>query len=294
MVSSERLTLLAVTQTCFESAMYLFVFMWTPALEAAQAALSTTGPGGAGLAQPSAEQGIMEKDLAGEAPAAAARGLQGEEAPEPQAEAGGEAVPHGLVFAGFMVCVMAGSRCFQLLGRQVRVEGLLRWTFTAACASMAVCALLPTRTALLAAFSVFEVCCGVYFPGQGTLRSRYIPEEVRSSVANLSRLGLNFIVVLVLSNLQAFEQQTVFMLSAVLLAVAALAQFMLESISIEHGGRGGSSEDGQELASGSSAAEETLPTARASLQPGTPRPAWRPGAGLARPAGPGRMRGKKD
>jgi len=40
MASSERLTLLAVTQTCFESAMYLFVFMWTPALEEAQKMLA--------------------------------------------------------------------------------------------------------------------------------------------------------------------------------------------------------------------------------------------------------------
>lgn len=34
MMSNEKVLLLGIIQSCFESAMYIFVFMWTPALEA--------------------------------------------------------------------------------------------------------------------------------------------------------------------------------------------------------------------------------------------------------------------
>ena len=34
-MSNEKVVLLGVIQSCFESAMFIFVFMWTPAMEAA-------------------------------------------------------------------------------------------------------------------------------------------------------------------------------------------------------------------------------------------------------------------
>jgi hypothetical protein len=33
MMSNEKVLLLGIIQSCFEAAMYIFVFMWTPALE---------------------------------------------------------------------------------------------------------------------------------------------------------------------------------------------------------------------------------------------------------------------
>jgi hypothetical protein len=56
--------------------------------------------------------------------------------------------------------------------------------------------------AILFGFCVFEVACGVYFPSIGTLRGRFIPEEVRSTIMNFFRIGLNLIVVVVLSNVR--------------------------------------------------------------------------------------------
>jgi MFS transporter, MFS domain-containing protein family, molybdate-anion transporter len=47
-------------------------------------------------------------------------------------------------------------------------------------------------------FMVFEACVGLYFPSIGTLRSQYIPEANRSTIMNLFRVPLNFLVVVVL------------------------------------------------------------------------------------------------
>ena len=51
--------------------------------------------------------------------------------------------------------------------------------------------------AVVAAFLVFEVCVGMYFPSIGTLRSRYIPESHRSVIVNIFGIPLNLIVVAV-------------------------------------------------------------------------------------------------
>lgn len=44
--------------------------------------------------------------------------------------------------------------------------------------------------------------CGIYFPSVGTMRGKFIPEEVRATVMNFFRIGLNFIVVMVLLNVR--------------------------------------------------------------------------------------------
>jgi hypothetical protein len=48
-----------------------------------------------------------------------------------------------------------------------------------------------------------QVCCGMYFPSIGTMRGKFVPEEVRSTIMNIFRIGLNLIVVVVLWNVRA-------------------------------------------------------------------------------------------
>jgi hypothetical protein len=45
---------------------------------------------------------------------------------------------------------------------------------------------------------IAQGCCGIYWPALGTMRSRYIPEEVRATMMNIFRVPLNVIVVAVL------------------------------------------------------------------------------------------------
>ena len=166
LVANERVLLLGLVQSCFEGAMYIFVFMWTPALEASLRLSSTTA-----------------------------------------------LLPHGIVFALFMVAIMIGSKLFELL--------------IAAAAALAVPILSSDHTLQLAAFLVFEVCCGIYFPSAGTMRSKYIPEEVRSTVMNIYRVGLNALVVITLVNIESLAQDTVFLLTVFLLALAVVCQHRL-------------------------------------------------------------------
>lgn len=160
LASSERVLLLGLIQSCFEGAMYVFVFMWTPALESSLRA-----------AYAAASAGIADgADGDAAAPASASPSL-----------------PHGMVFAIFMVAVMIGSKAFEALIAARPVEHFLRWVFVAASLALATPVLTSSHTLQLAGFCVFEICCGIYFPSAGTLRSRYIPEEVRSTVMNLPR-----------------------------------------------------------------------------------------------------------
>jgi len=177
LVASEKVLLLGLVQSCFESSMYIFVFMWTPALES------------------------TSKD--------------------------GSNLPHGLVFAIFMVCLMLGSKVFDILVRERPVEHLARWIFVIASASLATPILTTNHNVILAGFCIFEICCGIYFPSAGTMRSKYIPEEVRSTVMNVFRIGLNAIVVLTLINIGSLATDTVFLLCTLLLTLAVLCQHRL-------------------------------------------------------------------
>jgi hypothetical protein len=45
---------------------------------------------------------------------------------------------------------------------------------------------------------LFEICCGIYFPCFGFLKSKYLPEQCRSGVMNFFRVPLNIMVVAIL------------------------------------------------------------------------------------------------
>ena len=63
------------------------------------------------------------------------------------------------------------------------------------------------------------------------MRSKYIPEEVRSTVMNVFRIGLNLIVVLTLVNIDTLAQDTVFLFTVLLLVLATLFQHRLYVLS---------------------------------------------------------------
>jgi MFS transporter, MFS domain-containing protein family, molybdate-anion transporter len=60
------------------------------------------------------------------------------------------------------------------------------------------------------AFNLFELCCGLYFPSMGSLKSVTIPESTRSTIMNIFRVPLNIVVVVVLLQMDAMSDQTRF------------------------------------------------------------------------------------
>ncbi|KAJ1374544.1 hypothetical protein KIN20_037252 [Parelaphostrongylus tenuis] len=132
-------------------------------------------------------------------------------------------IPHGYIFAGFMVATMMGSSIFKLLTRTRRPEEFMRYVLLLSAACMAVPVLVPTKAALIfIAFLTFEVCVGIFWPAMGFLRGTYLPEETRSTIINLFRIPLNLIVIFILW--QDYSMDVIFQFCVVFLLLAALAQ----------------------------------------------------------------------
>jgi hypothetical protein len=146
-------------QSLFEGSMYIFVFMWTPAL-------TPGGGGGHG-------------------------GGSGEDNTEPP--------PYGQMFATFMLMCMCGSSCYSILSKMYAAEDLLLRVFLVSAAALAVPVLAPGNiSGTYMAFLLFELCVGIYFPCMGTMKSGIVPEESRAALYNLFRVPLNVIVLGVL------------------------------------------------------------------------------------------------
>ena len=141
-----------------------------------------------------------------------------------------QAVWHGWVFAGFMVCAWCGSYLFSYgIGRAQRsLEGLGHLCMVSAALSIAAVPFLTGLYPRLVAFSAFELCVGVFWPYMGSMREKYIRDEaMRATCMTLYRIPLNCIVVAVLLNIERLSELHLCALTATGLGVAALANLLL-------------------------------------------------------------------
>eukprot|EP00177_Eucheuma_denticulatum_P004385 GFKZ01007967.1.p1 GENE.GFKZ01007967.1~~GFKZ01007967.1.p1 ORF type:complete len:457 (-),score=71.97 GFKZ01007967.1:1816-3186(-) len=172
LMADEKILLLGVSQSAFEGAMYIFTFVWTPALQLAE-------------------------------------GQKGE-------------IPHGTIFSSFMAATMIGSNLFAVFSKGRRVEVLMRNVFAAGAILFALTSVTSRIDVVFASFLMFEVLCGIYFPGMATMRAPYIPEESRSALLTFFRIPLNIIVVIALY--EDLSISKVFFVCATLLVIAVCSQ----------------------------------------------------------------------
>ena len=169
-----RIAALGLGQSCFEGAMYTFVFMWTPALKS----VSET-----------------QAEATGTAPL-------------------GETTSSylGLIFAVFMVCVMIGSSCFKLFSvrREILYKIPLYMHATAFFSMAMVTIFLEQKTIVYTMFLLFECTVGVFYPSYGVIKSEKIPEDIRSAVMNIFRIPLNAFVVVLLLKIKFLSSRSVF------------------------------------------------------------------------------------
>ncbi|XP_073144086.1 uncharacterized protein [Henckelia pumila] len=158
-----------------------------------------------------------------------------------------EEIPHGFIFANFMLSSMLGSSiASRLLARNtLRVEVYMQIVFVISSASL----LLPVLTNFLVppsdvkrggisfsgslqllGFCVFEACVGIFWPSIMKMRSQYIPEEARSTIMNFFRIPLNIFVCIVLYNVNAFPITVMFGMCSIFLFVASILQKRLAAI----------------------------------------------------------------
>ncbi|CAN7099240.1 unnamed protein product [Brassica rapa subsp. narinosa] len=159
-----------------------------------------------------------------------------------------EEIPHGFVFATFMLASMLGSSlAARLMARSsLRVEKYMQIVFLVSSASL----LLPITTSVLVTpskvkeeglsltcsiqllgFCVFEACIGIFSASIMKMRSQYIPEEARSTIMNFFRVPLNLFVCIVLYNVDTFPITIMFGMCSIFIFVASILQQRLMVIS---------------------------------------------------------------
>eukprot|EP00891_Asterochloris_glomerata_P001066 jgi/Astpho2/1066/e_gw1.00017.7.1_t len=168
----------------------------------------------------------------------------------------GEHLPHGFIFACFMVCSMAGSALAGRLlaqGSKHNPERYMQLVFAVSSVTMLVPVLFhlsqskerdsldPNAPGIsfdgklqLAAFCVFEACVGLFWPSMMKMRSDYLPEQARSTIINFFRIPLNAFVCVMLYNVSAFPLAMMFGICSLFLLLAAICQHLLAAILPAH------------------------------------------------------------
>ncbi|KAJ4803518.1 Molybdate-anion transporter [Rhynchospora pubera] len=152
-----------------------------------------------------------------------------------------EDIPHGFIFATFMLSSMLGSSiASRLMARaKPKVESYMQIVFIISALTL----LLPVLTNILVGssaekgssisfggsiqllgFCTFEACVGIFWPSIMKMRSQYIPEEARSTIMNFFRIPLNIFVCVVLYNVNAFPITIMFGMCSIFLFMASVLQ----------------------------------------------------------------------
>eukprot|EP00249_Psilotum_nudum_P003611 c17074_g1_i1 orf=407-1798(-) len=159
-----------------------------------------------------------------------------------------EDIPHGFIFAIFMLSSMIGSSlAARLMTRSsIRIEGYMQVVFLVSAVSL----LMPVLSSFLVepsggndgsialsghvqffGFCIFEACVGIFWPSIMKMRSQHIPEESRSTLLNFFRIPVNIFVCIILYNVNAFPIAVMFGMCAIFLTMATVLQhrFMVAS-----------------------------------------------------------------
>ena len=143
-------------------------------------------------------------------------------------------VPYGLIFAAFMVMIMAGSSMFSIMMRQHKLEMLpfvVHGASFICCIATFMC--LGWSHGVFITFVLFEMICGVFFPVFGSLRAVYVPEKQRSTIMNFFRVPLNLFVVIVLIMKKNLSNETTFLICAVTHLVSLGSWFAFATINAQ-------------------------------------------------------------
>ena len=114
-----------------------------------------------------------------------------------------------------------------------------RYVYATATLALALPIFFVSHWLRLLSFCAFYVCVGLHYPCIGTLRAGQIQAEVRTTVMNMFRIGLNVVTIAILHNIdlatdQREGEKQAFMLCAGLVLVATLAQHRLKQL-LDHG-----------------------------------------------------------
>jgi len=111
----------------------------------------------------------------------------------PKADEGSN-VPTGLVFSSLMVCITVGGLLIEPIIKQLGTAAASLAVYTTAAAAMFIAYQFNTFYPTLAAFLLFEVCVGAFFPASAGLRSEFLPTSLQATIMTLFRIPLSLLV----------------------------------------------------------------------------------------------------
>ena len=194
--NTPNILLCCIVGSVFEGSMYIFIFLWSPALTSLQDQIDVSN----------------------------GRIVEGEDKEDSE-------LPFGWIFSSFMVCCMLGSIAFSRLS-SAGVSASMSLVGILALSSISCLAMATTSRATSSALSpqyfgmlIYEFCIGLYYPAMGTLKATLVPENERSAIYNVFRLPLNLIVLGWLVG--DFSVQNTFFANALLLMGMCLLQLRL-------------------------------------------------------------------
>lgn len=105
-------------------------------------------------------------------------------------------VPLGFIFASFMLASVSGTLAFrQLVDRGFSLTRIMNLALGISTISLIVSAMWHSFYYRYLSFIIYQLCCGVYFPTMGTLRSEILPDQYRTALMSWFRAPLNLLVV---------------------------------------------------------------------------------------------------
>lgn len=130
---------------------------------------------------------------------------------------------HGIVFSSFMLAVMLGSSLFGKLSTTWQPAQIMSTLLLVAAGALTIPIFVSNAAINLISFIAFEICCGIYFPTAASLRSLIIPENSRTTIMSMFRMGLNILVVVALKTTSSLSTSTVFTICVVWLLLATVS-----------------------------------------------------------------------
>lgn len=138
-------------------------------------------------------------------------------------------IPHGIIFASFMLCIMIGSSLFKLLSKYSPVESFMRIVLLISALTFLMPVMFPMHQCIIfVAFLLFEVCVGIFWPSLSTMRGKYVPENTRATIMNFFRVPLNIIVISIL--ILNLNSKTIFTFCLFFLLLATFCQQWLYNL----------------------------------------------------------------
>lgn len=138
-------------------------------------------------------------------------------------------IPHGIIFASFMLCIMIGSSIFKLISKYSSTESFMRIILGISALTFMMPIMFPLHQCMIfLSFLMFEICVGIFWPSLSTMRGKYVPENTRATIMNLFRVPLNLIVIIIL--LLNFPSKIIFSFCAMFLVLATLCQQWLYNL----------------------------------------------------------------